>query len=83
MLKCKSIVISFYRFKIEELRDSVMISQEAIHRAHNPGVLSFKKTGEPYRHLKKIVISIRITQKDEVISPLVRFRLGTGLAYIF
>lgn len=61
MLKCKSIVISFYRFKIEELSDLAIISQEVIYRGHNPGVLSCKEPGEPYRHLKKIVISIRIT----------------------
>lgn len=82
MLKCRSIVISSYRFKIEELSDSAMISQEAIHKGHNPGVLSCKKTGEPYRHLKKMVISIRITQKDEVLSPL-GLRLETDLAYDF
>lgn len=42
MLKCRSIVISFYRFKIEVLSDSVKTSQEAIHREHNPDVLSCK-----------------------------------------
>lgn len=83
MLKCRSIVISFYRFKMEELSDSVMISQEVIYRGHNPGDLSCKETGEPYRYLKKMVTSVRITEKNEVISPLVRFRLGTNLAYDF
>lgn len=70
MLKCKSTVISSYRFKIEELSDSVKIAQEAIHKGHNPGVLSCKETREPYRQLKKLVISIRITQKDEVLKTL-------------
>lgn len=60
-----------------------MISQEAIHKGHNPDVLSCKETGEPYRYLKKMIISIRITQKDEVISPLVGFRLGRDLVYDF
>lgn len=53
MLKCRSIVISFYRFKIKEFSDSMMISQEAIYTGHNQDVLSCKETGEPYRHLKK------------------------------